>query len=462
MNGSLYADGRLEEVTPAHRALTFPAFRGLLAERVASGEWIGAEARFAGVPVGLALAGASLPHAKLISLVVHADFQNAGVGFHLLRRLCGLLERQGAIQLSATYRSDLSSRAALDGVLSAMHFEESVLDSLCCEGRIDDEGGDRLLALPQRPAFSVAPWREVRETVAMDDDWIPRDLDPRVWGDNFEPLTSAALLHHGQLAGWLVTHQIAPDLLRCTSGYVNPSLQRAGGFLHLLAHMIRGQREAFPGSRVIWTIPARHTATMRFAKTRLQPVGLAIHEFRRRVLELQPASSHEDWRRVLSTASREQTLARAQAGLGRKTIYQLGEGGWADGIAGPLAPKCDCSGFVCWALGVPRELPPGSNHWLNTDGIWAGGTGLFHEVPRHEAAPGDLLVHPSDSDHRHGHIGVILEVEAGISMKLLHCSRHNHSTTGDAVRVTSPAVIAKNPRSRIMRVDFSRLRQVAG
>lgn len=173
-----------------------------------------------------------------------------------------------------------------------------------------------------------------------------------------------------------------------------------------------------------------------------------------------------DWKDILATADIEQTLARAQEGLGRKTIYKLGEGGYASDIPEPLTPKCDCSGFVCWAIGVSRELPPKSDHWLYTNSIWEGGgdvgSNLFHRVDAKAAIPGDLYVYPSDSSHSYGHIGLIVEVEDGKPTQLLHCSKSNYTQTKDAVRITSPDVIAGNPKSRIMRIDFDRLRQVAG
>ncbi|GAA3978260.1 hypothetical protein [Mucilaginibacter dorajii] len=88
------------------------------------------------------------------------------------------------------------------------------------------------------------------------------------------------------------------------------------------------------------------------------------------------------WKATLVTASTQQTLSRAHSALAKKTVYKLGQGGFDP--SKPITKECDCSGFIVWAIGIPRELPPGSGHWLSTDEYWAGGKpvkdGLFKEI----------------------------------------------------------------------------------
>jgi hypothetical protein len=174
------------------------------------------------------------------------------------------------------------------------------------------------------------------------------------------------------------------------------------------------------------------------------------------------------WQSILKTAKPEQTLARAHSGLNRDTEYMLGDGDRkpAD-VTQPLGKQCDCSGYVCWAIGTPRELPPGSDHWLFTDSIWAGGEGvgkgLFAQVERHAAMLGDLFVYPHDHAHPHGHIGIVTEIGSdGSPARMIHCSLSNYHNTGDAVRITTAEVIGGNPQARVMRVDYDALRTLAG
>ena len=178
----------------------------------------------------------------------------------------------------------------------------------------------------------------------------------------------------------------------------------------------------------------------------------------------------------------EQLLHRAHTQAGHATIYWPGAGGrdpatplasdtvkpalvWA-GLDGaqklelkPFADAagidlndrnaerqaCDCSGFVCWALGLARHQASAASWtsgdgWINTDSIWAdasGSQGLFIRVPIGRLPVGALLVYPKPPDKAYGHVGIVTEVSAnGAATRVLHCSAGNFKTTADAIAVT--------------------------
>ena len=147
-------------------------------------------------------------------------------------------------------------------------------------------------------------------------------------------------------------------------------------------------------------------------------------------------------------------------------MYQLGRGGfkpesslWSQG------QTSDCSGFSAWALGIPREMPPGSGHWLQTTTYWEGG-GFPGAVPFRQQAiasaiPGDLLVYP-DRNGRQGHIAIVTATGAEGPRLIVHCSSKNFRDTGDAIRETPPTVFTLNAQTRLMRVEFDVLRAIAG
>ncbi|WHI47559.1 peptidoglycan-binding protein [Microbulbifer sp. JMSA004] len=167
------------------------------------------------------------------------------------------------------------------------------------------------------------------------------------------------------------------------------------------------------------------------------------------------------WKELLKTASQKTTLKRARSCLERKTRYKLGKGGINP--LNPLVAECDCSGFVAWSIGVPRELPPGSAKWLQTSSYWEGGgevgDDLFALVTSAQAQPGDLYVYP-DHGRKQGHMGIITEVKGGEPTSVIHCSSGNNKIHGDAIRETSIDIFRNHPKARIMQIDYAALRDL--
>lgn len=169
------------------------------------------------------------------------------------------------------------------------------------------------------------------------------------------------------------------------------------------------------------------------------------------------------WKDLLPDASNDRTLERARGVIGKGVKYKLGKGGF-DPVK-EMTGASDCSGFVAWAIGIPRELPPGSGRWLSTDQYWSGGSpvadGLFDPVTPGEARTGDLYVYP-DHAGRQGHIGVITGVRNGRPDRVVHCSMGNFRRSADAVEETDTGVFDRNERARVLRVDYEALRELFG
>lgn len=122
-----------------------------------------------------------------------------------------------------------------------------------------------------------------------------------------------------------------------------------------------------------------------------------------------------------------------------------------------LVPTCDCSGFVCWALGFSRRSrqPPfstrGEPGWINTDTIWADVTAGEHTLFAPLAAPevGAIVVYPkAGSGQRFGHVGIVTGVAAGAATRVVHCSAVNFGAFFDAVAETGPEVFDEQPKTR--------------
>jgi hypothetical protein len=144
-------------------------------------------------------------------------------------------------------------------------------------------------------------------------------------------------------------------------------------------------------------------------------------------------------------------IARARSAVGRRTKYQLGEGGTrpAAVMPGPPSRGCDCSGYVCWCLGMSRQTDHNlyvrfNGGWINTDAIVhdAGeNTGFFYKIKLPKI--GAIIVYPSKRPSRkYGHVGIVTEVKQGNLSKVIHCSSSNYKNLGDAIMETGPETFA--------------------
>jgi len=115
-------------------------------------------------------------------------------------------------------------------------------------------------------------------------------------------------------------------------------------------------------------------------------------------------------------------LKRARSALGKKVKYRLGAGGIDPKSPTPASVDnaCDCSGFVCWCLGISRKTDHPlyvrfNGGWINTDAIVHDAnqpTGFFRKID--EPKVGCLIVFPSKKPRRpYGHVGIVTEVKEG-------------------------------------------------
>lgn len=147
------------------------------------------------------------------------------------------------------------------------------------------------------------------------------------------------------------------------------------------------------------------------------------------------------------------TRARSAAGQGCK--YGLGKGGANPQKSVPWDEdkSCDCSGLVCWALGIHRMV------WLDTSGLVRMALHPpFRAVPLADAQTADLLVYPDHTDatghHHEGHVGIVSEVGPTGAEKAVHCSLGSWRREADAILETGVDLWITNPGTMVARPTF--------
>jgi hypothetical protein len=95
---------------------------------------------------------------------------------------------------------------------------------------------------------------------------IPQPLSPFQLSDTVEHDCSLGLRYDGRVAGWMITHRLAPEVLQYTC------LRGPGVGLSLLARAILRQAEETDIPRFIWMVDAEHTRMHRFLRGRFASV----------------------------------------------------------------------------------------------------------------------------------------------------------------------------------------------
>lgn len=76
--------------------------------------------------------------------------------------------------------------------------------------------------------------------------WFTAEFNPFDKELDVEYLNSLGLKHKGDIIGWQITHRIQPDVIQYWCLFIDPSVQKTGIGMQLLAEAIRIQVEAYP------------------------------------------------------------------------------------------------------------------------------------------------------------------------------------------------------------------------
>lgn len=146
----------------------------------------------------------------------------------------------------------------------------------------------------------------------------------------------------------------------------------------------------------------------------------------------------------LAGVTTDAIIKKAKSAINKGIRYKLGMGGTNPSAKMPDQDNlCDCSGFVCWALGLNRktDIPfyKKFGGWIFTDSMVADintDAGIFEKL--NTPVAGCIVVYGAGAQI--GHVGIVSEVAEGKMKKVIHCSHGNDNTFKDAIQETAPTV----------------------
>lgn len=286
-------------VAPPFEAMTFPAYRHLLAlapaptllrEPTARQVQPLAMAAFReDEPVALALAGLPLEGdepPELLSLYVVQASRRQGVGRALLAALEGEIASRGFASMSTVFTASAPGSPAFARVLAARGWTPPAPRTLLM--RFSFEQAQQfpwLNRYPLREGCEIFPWRELtaaerQQLIASQRErrWIAEDLVPWRWDEHgFEPVTSVGMRSPEGVVGWVINHALDEDTLRFTCSYIRKDYGRRGRILPLYSESINRMKEA-GFTRCSFVAPLHHPTMAAFVRRWMAPWAGTLQE----------------------------------------------------------------------------------------------------------------------------------------------------------------------------------------
>ncbi|MCC5789714.1 MAG: GNAT family N-acetyltransferase [Opitutales bacterium] len=285
---------KLNAFDPDLEAYTFPHWRPVFRSLGSNRE--GLEPAFAlaavsrdGEKVGLLLGrleGGSKRRAVFLSVYVAPPWRGQGVGRALWATAEELARKEGAEWAEANYVLGKPSIAFLEKILKKQEWSVPRLHMYVVKFDLETVGDVPWLRNRRLPEdYEIVLWRDLPK-VALDElissnaekAWVPPDLSPAEFLENYHEQTSVALKWQGKIRGWLITHQLN-GVLRWSCGFVHPDLQRRGRMFALYGHV--AQRAKRLGlQEITCTVALHHPDMAAFAVRWLKPVVKRFSESR--------------------------------------------------------------------------------------------------------------------------------------------------------------------------------------
>ncbi|MEG3440330.1 GNAT family N-acetyltransferase [Pannus brasiliensis CCIBt3594] len=238
--------------------------------------------------IGLALAKIDNYKADLISLFVHPEHRQKGLGKALLTFLEFELKSKNCSQLSVVYLCNQTT-LYFEKIMQKLNWLEPQPRMLVYEALIQDFKDLSWLKLytSMPSGYTIFPWIELsqqdREFIQNQKSYFleyPEILSPFQEEENMEVTNSLGLRYQDKVIGWMITHRVAPDTIRYTKLFVKRELQSLGRGIALLARSIHLHLEKIQAPKMTCAIEFNNIAMVKFGEKRIAPHVRSIRQSR--------------------------------------------------------------------------------------------------------------------------------------------------------------------------------------
>ncbi|WP_035235945.1 GNAT family N-acetyltransferase [Desulfobacter vibrioformis] len=202
-----------------------------------------------GVAAGLAIA--FLNHvekkARLLSLFTDPEHRNRGIAATLLSKLNENLKDRHVKEVYTVFERGRNFSDQVENSLKKCGFSDFKIRAHIGRGHLElmRKAAWWQKAFPLT-RFSIIPWKDISREKKQrlrcpenETPWYPPNLSPFNDPHIREPLNSFGLIYQSEIAGWSITHRIAPDTIRYTCLFVREEFQAYGIAIPLIAASIK-------------------------------------------------------------------------------------------------------------------------------------------------------------------------------------------------------------------------------
>jgi GNAT superfamily N-acetyltransferase len=267
--------------------MTFSTHAGVLSHLAPDSPEFAVAATESGQPAGFALARMTPDGqaTEVLSLFVTPPRWSRGIGTRLLQGIEQIARERGASLARINYSTQSASTAALERILGRLGWTAPRGLLLLAQLDLGMTSEPWIRQLGIRAPHEVFPWVELTAAERGALEGIQPDVPAvfRPFPDEAapDPRTSLGLRLRGEVIGWMLTHQVAPKIVRYTTLYVREPWQRAALTLGLLAESIRRAASSFePGERAALAVRMDNAPMVRLLQRKFRPHAAAWHETR--------------------------------------------------------------------------------------------------------------------------------------------------------------------------------------